>query len=350
MVGLASAATAVTALAVWLTPAPEEVAIVIPAAPAPQAPAVPAPAPAAPKPQPAPNPRAKELLFSFLVAGDSYVRLADIVTADDESTGIAMPRHGRARLVSQDGVQAAVAPVKLADVPAAYRVWAGRSVTTDTGCTAAIVGFSVVSRLIGDPGYAAGDIERWTAATVMEAGAPMLVAQIDTCAGTYARDTSLPPVVVPVTLRDPALEQAGIAALRASAPAEETQREWDEQLRGTSAAPRAWIREPDAITAQVVRHPGTGETFVSVHGHVGGGCGDPQANVWGLFRVVGGKLETVALRQLGALDSIDALLDVDGDGELELLGKPWISTTQILTDVDGNELDQLKLPFYGCPC
>ena len=371
VIGVGVAATAAALVACLTTPAPP-VAILIPASPMMPAAPVPVPPPvAAPKAAPkVPNPRAGELMLVLRAGHETYIRLADVRRpGDEDSTAtLAVPRHGRLRLAEDDGVQSAIAAVAARDLPGDYGAWRGRTVKVGPACEAKVISFAVIARLTGDPSYAGKDLEAWDAASVMASGAPVLAAKLDGCDGLYARDAALPAVVVPEVLHDAALEQAGRAALIASEAAAETQRAWDQQLRDIGGTPHAWTAEPEAVTAEVLRHPITGETFVAVHGHVPAGCGDPHANVWGLFRVVdrparpsggadgrgsppvGGALVTVELRDLGELESIDAVLDVDGDGRFELLGKPWLGNAEVLTSAAGDALDRLDLPFYGCPC
>ncbi|MBC7975581.1 MAG: hypothetical protein H7138_11415 [Myxococcales bacterium] len=303
--------------------------------------------------------RSSELMFVFQADGDTYMKLATLEaakSADGEApedggdhSGVAMPRHGKLRHShGEDGVDAVTASVALRHVPAAYATWQGQKVKVDNICEATVIGFAVVARVTGDPSYA-GEAETWTAASVMANGSRMLAAKLDDCVGTYARTASLPNVVVPTKLVDAKLQQAAIAALIASPASQETQRAWDAQRTDTGRAPNLWHSD-GAVTAEVLRHPITGEIFVSAHGRADGGCGDPEANVWGLFRVVDGSLVPVQLRQLGEIRTIDALIDLEGDGDFELLGKPWLGDAELLTRASGDEIDSLSVPFHGCPC
>jgi hypothetical protein len=291
-----------------------------------------------------------ELLFVFAAGDATYVKLADLEgDAEWRRGSIDGPRHGKVVYThGDDGVEAAIARVAARNVPAAYAAWNGKKLKVDNTCEATIVGFAVVSRLVGDAGYASRDA--WDAEGVMENGQRMLAAELDGCSGTFARSASLPDVAILTKQHDAVLEQAAIEAVIASAPARETERAWrEESLPSARTLVPAW-RAPGTVTAEVLRHPGTGEIFVSAHAHISGGCGDPEANVWGLFRVVDGRLVTVQLRQLGEIQTIDMLLDVDGDGEPELLGKPWLGNAELLTRASGDDVDQLRMPFHGCPC
>jgi len=322
------------------------------AASAPSAlPAAPAVVPE-PAPSPAPEVHASQLMFVFQAGGATYMKLADLRMLDEEGDALPIPRHGKLRLSKDHYIDAAIAQVPDRAVPLMHLVWKDRKVKVDNRCEASVVGFAVVSRLVGDPAYADpsdGEGDQWSAAGVMKAGHTVLAARLDRCTGTFARDATLPGVVVPTPLHDAALEAAARAQLIASAPARDTQREWDEQQTATGGAAGPWHKDATFAT-EVLRHPRTGVTFVSIHGHVSGGCGDAHANVWGLFRVDGRTLVPVQLRQLGDVESLDALIDVDGDGELELLGKNWLGYDALLTHASGEPIDQLSVPFLGCPC
>jgi hypothetical protein len=311
-------------------------------------------------PPPAPV-RSSQLLFAFTANQATYLRLADLqsprdLEANDPADGdaphrarpsLAMPRHGKLRLATDDGVQSVIGAVATRDVPAAYATWIDRKVKVDNTCEAKVIGFAVVSQVTGDASYT-GD-ERWTIKNVLATGQPMLAARLDRCAGRFARDAALPEIVIPTSTHDAALERAARTALLGSSAARAMQRSWIEQSDAMAGVASAWTHDA-TITSQVLRHPGTGEAFVSVQARVAGGCGAPEANLWGLYRVVDGKLFPVQVRRLGEVETIDTLIDLEGDGELELLGKPWLGTDQILTRGNGDVLDAMTLSFVGCPC
>ena len=314
------------------------------ATPSPVLPLAMTPQPSAP---PSPDVHSNQLMFVFEAGGATYLRLADVRSLEEEGDELPVPRHGKFRLSNDNYIDAAIAPVADRSVPLMHLVWKDRKVKVDNRCEASVIGFAVVARVVGDPGWA--NLEKWSAAGIMKAGKKMLVAKLDGCSGSFARDATLPDIVRPTQLHDPALEEAARAALIASAPARETQREWDEQWSPADGKVRPWHKEA-TMTTEVLRHPHTGVTFVSVQGRVQGGCGAPQANVWGLFRVDGGTLVPVQLRKLDDLETIDALIDVDDDGDFEMLGKPWLPYGMQLIRADGKPLEALSVPFLGCPC
>jgi hypothetical protein len=306
--------------------------------------------------------RSSQLLFAFTAGKATYVRLADLQSPrDDEARDpadpprprthkLAMPRHGKLRLATDDGVQSVIGKLATRDVPAAYASWLDKTLTVDNTCEARVVGFAVISQVTGDASYVSNDgSDRWTVRNVLAAGQPMLAAQLDGCTGSFARDAALPAIVTLDVQHDAALERRARTALFASSAARATQASWDEQMQSMNDAPSAWTHDAE-VTTQVVRHPRTGDTFVSVQARVTGGCGAPEANVWGLYRVVDGKLVAIHERPLGEVETIDALVDLEGDGELEVLGKPWLATDRILLRGNGDVIDQIALSFAGCPC
>jgi len=309
-------------------------------------------------PVPAPAPRAAvaaseqaaplvdEIKLMFRAGGASYMRLADVER--DDAGALGWPRHGRPRLVTEDGAQIALAEVHHEDLPAVHRAWAGRQVVVEGGCRATVVGFAVASRLYGDPGYAGLEKEHWDVAGVMQAGAQVLAARLDGCSGTYARDAALAPVAIPEPIRDEGLAAAARRALLASPAAAEVAQGFEE-LRSTGIE-GAWWQHAE-LSADVLRHPRTGATFVAVHASAEYYCGGPDINVWGLYRVgAGGALAPVHVVRLEQLRSIEKIIDVEGDGELELIGRTWPSDDVVLAGADGRALDTLGMHFYGCPC
>lgn len=289
--------------------------------------------------------RAGELKLVVQAGSAPYMLLAPI--GDD----VRMPKHGKPTLYSEDGIETAIAPVAAADVPASYQAWLERQIRLDnTGCVTKVTGFAVLSRLTGDPGYAGEDVDTtWTAKTVFENGSTMLVAALGGCTGTFARDAALAPYVTPVEITDTELaaklgEQAKAIVL-ASAAARATQKEWLEAERTGSWTANAFE------DIKVLRHPTTGDLLVSVHIWQDMACGEPDANVWGLFRVAGdGSLVPAQMRRMPEGMGIEQLIDIEGDGEVEVVGRPWLGVERTIERANGDELETLELPFFGCPC
>jgi len=294
--------------------------------------------PAAPPPPPPKRLLSSELQLVFRVDGASYVQLGD-------ATAIS---HGKLQLIDKDGVENSIASVEADAVPAPERAWLGRKVYVDNDCVATVTGFAVVARVTGDVGYSGTEHDRrWTTTNVMKEGSPILAAKLDRCDGTYARSASLPQVVVLQKMADDAeLIAKAKKSLLASTAATETVSEW---LRDFEDEPD-WKRDAQ-YDIRTLRHPITGETWISIHAFNDHGCGTPEINVWGLFRVrEDGTLSASQLRNLGDMVRIDQIIDIEGDGELELIGHPWLGLDVTVTRASGEVEQNLPLPFFGCPC
>lgn len=292
------------------------------------------------------QPIADEIKLLFRAGDATYMRLADL---EHDADGLRRwPAHAAPRLLTEDGVHMIVADVRDADVPAFHRAWAGRGVVVDNTCRAAVTGFAVVSRLVGDPAYAGLEKDTWDVASVKRSGTPVLAARLDGCRGTYARDAALPPVVVPEPVVDERLAAAARKALIASPAGAETERRWLEA--GPQMPEGTWVSNA-SFSTNIVRHPRTGAIFVAVHGHIEYGCGGPDVNVWGLYRAgANGALAPIHEKRLEQLHSIEQIIDIEGDGELELIGRPWLGLDIVIADAGGTAIDQLGMQFYGCPC
>lgn len=285
-------------------------------------------------------PATRDISLVFTAGGAAWIKLAEVETA---------PKHGKVVLAEDDYVVSAIAPIAESKLSAAHEAWLGKRVVVDGTCTARVTSIAVVSRLTGDPGYAgivAAD-DQWTASSAFESGTKVIAGRLDNCAGgTFARSANLAPIVIPSEIRDEPLAAAALAALAASPDVKAGAAEWEEfQQTG-----RWEDHEYTQKSVRVVRHPTTGVTWVSAHLYHGGGCGMPNLSAWGLYRVGdAGELVRVAA-SLGELTEIDRLVDLDNDGELEVLGRPWLGTERAVQASDGTTLDTLALPHFFCPC
>jgi hypothetical protein len=282
-----------------------------------------------------------DLLFVFRAGGATYVRLADL--RSDE-----VPTDGAQRFVEDDDGTAVIAAIDEGEVPIRYRRYRRARLRVDRECDATVRGFAIVARLVGDPGYAGLLDANWTARSVVQHGATMLAARIDGCAtGTYARVATSSNFVSLDELVDRERADRARSALVASPAAADAQVAWQSAgLHGN------WYDQLD-IDAKVLRHPGTGTTWVTVHAtYPEIDCAGPDVNLWGLFVVSrDGGLEPVTIRKLETVYSIEAVIDADGDGDLELVGRSRLGLETILVDAaDERELDRLRFPLYACPC
>lgn len=95
-------------------------------------------------------------------------------------------------------------------------------------------------------------------------------------------------------------------------------------------------------------------TIVVVSAREGDGCGEFYGAVTGVFESVGGKLKTLSAADQSYLD-VSLVLDVDGDGVVELIGRPDDFSTQsaLYQGAPGGgfaEAESVAFPFKDCGC
>lgn len=271
------------------------------------------------------------IYLTFRAAGSTYLQIR---AADP------MPAHA-APTLHEASEATDWQTVAIADI-AAIPEWRDAVVVVDGGCAARVTGFAVVARLTGETGYAPEEIEAWTGANVLELGAPVIAAKLDGCgAGTVTTKVAFAPVT-----DAGALLASARAQLLASPAAADAAREWRSNDRKGD-----WTRAETVVFETIAaRDPITKTTWISVHARNDEGCGGPEINLWGLYRVEGAGLVAVQQRALGDLHAIKALVDLDGDGEPELVGSPWLGNDTLVTRVNGDELARNSIPFFGCGC
>jgi hypothetical protein len=286
-----------------------------------------------------------ELAFVFSVDGESYVRL---------STDERALTRGSARLIEEDGVYAVVAPVTTAAMPAELRAWAGRTVLVDGECRARVVGFAEVSRISGDASdpYRSerGDDEEegdepatWTIESVTDTGV-MLAAQLDGCTGTWARSTDYSPAAVAAKIDAPELEAAASKELLAHSDFDPTQEAWAE------AGGKGDWRDAAEVVTQVYQHALTDERWVFVQARHPGGCGDPGFNLMAAYRAnADGTVRRVADLEYG-YDNITEVVDVDGDGQPELMLGGGNDVELVDLANKHHESISVAQRSYGCGC
>lgn len=300
--------------------------------------------PSLPTDKPAPARAEKaEAYFVFQVDGAPYVRIADLEDLED---GPAARHAAPLRLAQREGAVFAFAPLAPSEVPAPYRGWAQKSLIVGESCRARVTGLAVVSQLVGDAGYADLDGD-WTAASVFEQGRPMIAARLDDCGEhALARDAAAAPFVIPTKVDDPRTAAAAKRALLASATSTAAQNRW---LEGGGEG--RW-QDSALFDVRILKHPTTGKTWVVAFArNEADDCGVPEINLLATFQLGdNGKLRPVTSRLVSELHSLDQVLDIDGDGDLELVGKPWLGLDHLITDAQGEVQDRLEIPFFGCPC
>ncbi|MCA9492574.1 MAG: hypothetical protein KC621_21725 [Myxococcales bacterium] len=232
-----------------------------------------------------------------------------------------------------DGTHALVRPLHPDRVPT--EVSGLTSVRLESGCVARVTGFARLDRVSGEPTYAGEPPDTaWTPELVVRHGAATLAAELTGCrAERWGRAAELaPPVVWDVSDATMEQEEAARSALLASAVA-----------AGLEAAP--------TVDVSVLRHPRSGVERLMAHAHLDGGCGEPTASLLGLYETAAdGTLRVVVERDLDDVLAVDELLDVEGDGQLELIGRTWLEEQVVLESVGGGRISGLSTPYYQCPC
>nr|HEX4313221.1 hypothetical protein [Kofleriaceae bacterium] len=276
--------------------------------------------------------------FSFVVDidGDAYMQLRPL---DEEH----LPRHGRARRAaseSQSGQSIAFAPVATAALDDAERSWLGKLIVVDGTCRARIDRFAIRGGLSGET------VDQMSAGELLAQGEPTLVAHLDACrGGKTARDASLAPADAAV-LDTAAPDAASLRALAehdlwASEPGRADRRVYDDS-RGQP--------DPHEIetASTVVVHPRTHDRFVIVHARlVGEACSsDASFELGAIYRVTpGGDLVRVYIGDTSPIDLAQPIVDLDGDGEFEVVGDHDV------TSLRGDTLATRRGDnFLGCPC
>jgi hypothetical protein len=213
----------------------------------------------------------------------------------------------------------------------------GDKVFVDTDCVATI---TCVTRVDRYPDYREQTEEG-------EIGMPpVLAAELDRCDGTYARSAALPRVVVPEPQpNDELLIARATRTLLYSQAADATTREWQfAKMTGD------W-RSQAQYDVRTLRHPLTNATWISIHAFRIPRCGgDTGINLWGLFRVEpDGSLAVLHLRNLDRILQIHHIIDIEGDGELELVGTERFGDGRVVR-ANGDYVQSLELVFDGFPC
>jgi hypothetical protein len=288
----------------------------------------------------APPPEVAPPALVFGARGKAWIKLEALAAPARR----AVPRHAAPTLTTEDGVEIVVAPVALEDLPAAYRDRLGAEILVDGACTASITGFAIISRLTGDTSYASVDTDAWTVRSVLGNGAPVLAASLDGCeGGKVAQRAATRMRAVTPGPREVARARRLLLASRSGRAASEAWRE-------NNPAGSEWATDPDTTwDVRELVHPRTGATWISIHANNFQGCGAANVNVWGLYRVDVDGSWVATDADLRDIVEIDELIDLDGDGVVEVVGREWLGA-RVIQDARGAELDRLDLPFYGCAC
>lgn len=333
--GLVGIAAGAIATAVWMPAEVHTKTVVV--EPRCEAAPIVVPPPVAPAPPPAVPASSDEVALVVSVGGDTYLEL---------DTQGALPEHAAATLVSDSSPwMTAIAEVSAKHVPAYLHDWEQRTVRVDDACEARVTGFALIGRLTGNASDADPSLESWDADAVLDYGRPTLFARLDGCNGTFARDATRPAITVLAdTSTQGDLAERALDRLATSKLVIDAQTAWREAGNDGN-----WYESSEAhVDTHVMRHPRTGELWVVVHAHRYGDCGDIGGNVVGLYRVdASGKLETVQERE-GGFDRLEQVIDLEGDGELELVGSG--TTYSSIERANGDSVRTLGVASYGCGC
>lgn len=287
----------------------------------------------------------EEFAMVFSVDGTSYLRLS----TDEEASA-----RGPGKFIDEGGIASVVAQVATAAMPDDLRKWAGRTVLVNGTCRARVVGFAEVSRVSGyasDPHNYDEDgnhiePEAWTAELVLERNDVTLAAKLDGCDGTWARAESYSPAAVASMIEAPDLEAAAIGELLAKNDDDVNDEAWRQ-----SGGEGDW-RDAVDIKTTAWQHPFTNERWVFVQANTGGGgCGEASMSLMAAYRA---KPDGTVRRftDLGyAYDTIAQIVDLDGDGQPELiLGG---DDRAELVDLANEHHESIDVPSYGydgCGC
>ncbi|HEY5923006.1 MAG TPA: hypothetical protein VIV11_15105 [Kofleriaceae bacterium] len=288
----------------------------------------------APLPVPAPP---ADVGFVFLAGRHTYVSLDEVIE---------LPKHGRPRILEDTyPVTIAIAEVARRDVPASLAAWLRHGAKIDGNWHVRVTGFVVIARVRGSPPDASEDLSVWTAQSVMEHGRPMLAARVDGAPGTFARRADLPEIELFSQGGEALIDDARERVL-ASSPVADVQQRWQ-----AGSLDGFWYEANDArFDARTFVHPRTGVVWVVIHVVRPQECDVIGGNVLGLYRMgEAGELIEVQLRGAG-LEELDQLIDLDRDGEPELL-----STGSYRADIwraNGDSVLSINVPEYdlGCGC
>lgn len=280
---------------------------------------------------------------------------------------------GRRRLISQGDPVVMALELKPARVPEALQALQGKPLQLyglrGKVCKARITGFVLLGRITPhfgtrqqweikdrDPRMQDAQVanEAW-ALTSGQPGGRVLAGTLGPVSGDckgalLARPASATELEVAAAKdADQALRTLALAAFR-KLPAHATlQKEFAATVKGAKGPWDTYLGATPRVV--VMRHKKVNKILVAVTAQAGVGCGEFEAELWGAWQVVeqAGKqvLEPLAAPPAWQLYRPEAALDVDGDGELELL----IDGGLLRLGKDGyKEWQRLQVPNLDCHC
>ncbi len=246
-----------------------------------------------------------------------------------------------------------------AKAPAAAS-WTGREVVVYDAagkrCPAKVGALSLISG--GTPHF--GEIQMWQgmdgepawsqpqrARAIYDMGTPMLVGALTIeggCVPVLATSPTSTAKVFTAVASEPAREAAAIKAFRKLSGYAALQAEFVDTYEGKGA----WIDSPSVKTVT-----DGARTIVIVSGRDGSGCGDFAGALSAVFEDKSGKLTLLSPPDQAYLD-VQAVLDVDGDGQLELIGSPDSFSTVTGLFAGGTSgfapEREVSFPYNDCAC
>lgn len=236
--------------------------------------------------------------------------------------------------------------------------WKGATMRLDTGCSAKLGKFMLVSRV--DPHF--GTEQQWhntyddqpRALTdqeindaAFELGQPALIARLDGCTeGSFAQRASTPPPVLGERVEDPELSARARAAF---AKLREVKQDQADFMSSVEGAQGAWWSS--TLRIEIYRHPTSRQTLVLAHAFLeGDSCADYSVREWAFFEVRGKQL--VHLRTLSTRAEVQQVLDVNGDGRLEFVLDPleFGHDLELVSPDEGGPSVELSYSYQDCPC
>jgi hypothetical protein len=241
----------------------------------------------------------------------------------------------------------------------ALRALRGQRMRLDSGCSGALGEPVILARV--DPHFS--DEQAWNnvyedqpqgalslqqqAEAAYALGGHWVAAALLGCnEGRYAQRESTAAPVAGEKLEDEALTRRARAAFAKLPEVLEHQAGF---ASGVEGAHGSWWAS--SLTVEIYRHPRSGQILVSAHAawH-GDGCADFSAEEWAFFEPRGKAL--VPLRTIPFAAELESVLDVNGDGRLELVvGASGFGSERELVSPDPNGPGAtLGFLYQDCPC
>ena len=322
--------------------------------------------------EPAPPAEVPGFFFTVRAAGKTYVVLSqEIEDAWATSDAEAIDEWGQ---TVQRGVDMDALPTELAS-------WHGQRIDTYGGdglaCPARIGDYHLLGQAHGDLVYEIDELEdtedawesgeydavmRENAPVIWDVGRKLLVAEVDGRYGcvagaqlALAHTEATPLVYRPDRSRGAANFEPTRRAVLKTDRFEELAVEYEQYTQdpdpalGISAKQPKLRRYTDA-TAWFTPEGEAQLVSVIVDGEVFGPCGG-LPRPWGVARVGEGGDAVIGDAAADEWGDVIAVMDLDGDGNPEILADGW--DRQLLRLVDGKleTVSELEaVPFFGCPC